>query len=124
MEILFNLGPIQRRINANSVEATEDAHRLLSLNRFLMVSHLIMVRTVTNGKESGIEVYDQGAGIPEAIRERIFEPFFTSKPVGKGVGLGLSVSMELVQQHQGRLVAMPAEAPWSTVFRIILPAAR
>jgi signal transduction histidine kinase len=84
----------------------------------------ILVRTVTNGKESGIEVYDQGAGIPEAIRERIFEPFFTSKPVGKGVGLGLSVSMELVQQHQGRLVAVPAEAPWSTVFRIILPAAR
>ncbi|MFN8609708.1 MAG: HAMP domain-containing sensor histidine kinase [Vulcanimicrobiota bacterium] len=83
----------------------------------------ILVRTITNGKESGIEVYDQGAGIPEAIRERIFEPFFTSKPVGKGVGLGLSVSMELVQQHDGRLTATPAEAPWSTVFRIILPAA-
>jgi len=84
----------------------------------------ILVRTVTNGKESGIEVYDQGAGIPDAIRERIFEPFFTSKPVGKGVGLGLSVSMELVQQHEGRLMAARAERPWSTVFRIILPAAR
>jgi signal transduction histidine kinase len=84
----------------------------------------ILVRTVTNGKESGIEVYDQGAGIPEAIRERIFEPFFTSKPVGKGVGLGLSVSMELVQQHDGRLTANRTDAPWSTVFRIILPAAK
>jgi signal transduction histidine kinase len=83
----------------------------------------ILVRTSRPPKEAVVEVFDQGAGIPEAIQERIFEPFFTSKPVGKGVGLGLSVSMELVSQHGGRLQAQPADAPWSTAFRLTLPAA-
>lgn len=84
----------------------------------------ILIRSAFTGKESLVEVCDQGAGIPEPIRERIFEPFFTSKPVGKGVGLGLSVSMELVAQHQGKLQAAPGQPPWATIFRLTLPAAQ
>lgn len=84
----------------------------------------ILIRTTRPPKEAMVEVFDQGAGVPEAIRERIFEPFFTSKPVGKGVGLGLSVSMELVSQHEGRLMVSGADRPFSTVFRLTLPAAR
>lgn len=81
----------------------------------------IKVRTVVLPQGVGLEVLDQGAGVPEAIRERIFEPFFTSKPVGKGVGLGLSVSQELVQQHGGKLSVEAAADPWVTAFRLYLP---
>jgi signal transduction histidine kinase len=79
------------------------------------------VRTVVLPRGVGLEVLDQGAGVPEAIRERIFEPFFTSKPVGKGVGLGLSVSQELVQQHDGKLTVETPSEPWVTAFRLYLP---
>ena len=87
------------------------------------VGRKILIRTTRPPKEAMVEVFDQGAGVPDAIRERIFEPFFTSKPVGKGVGLGLSVSMELVSQHEGRLMVSGADRPFSTVFRLTLPAA-
>lgn len=81
----------------------------------------LLVRTLRAPQQVAIEVYDQGAGVPEAIRDRIFEPFFTSKPVGKGVGLGLSVSSELVAQHGGVLEVHDAAPPWTTVFRIRIP---
>jgi signal transduction histidine kinase len=83
----------------------------------------ILIRTARSGSERWLEVLDQGAGVPPEIVERIFEPFFTSKPVGKGVGLGLSVSLELVHQNGGKLTCMAGQSPWVTVFRLILPGA-
>jgi C4-dicarboxylate-specific signal transduction histidine kinase len=50
-----------------------------------------------------IKVSDSGHGIPEEIRQRIMEPFFTTKPVNKGTGLGLSISKTIVESHQGHL---------------------
>lgn len=82
----------------------------------------VLVRSQADAEWVLIEILDQGAGIPPEIRERIFEPFFTSKAVGKGVGLGLSVSLELAEQHGGRLTAGPAPEPYSTSFRLQLPA--
>ena len=69
---------------------------------------------------SWLEVEDSGQGIPEAIRARIFEPFFTSKGAGKGTGLGLSVVHGIVAQHGGRVDLDTQEGRGST-FRVILP---
>ena len=55
------------------------------------------------GRRVLIEVTDRGPGVPIALRERIFEPFYTTKPAGVGTGLGLSVSKAIVQRHGGVL---------------------
>jgi C4-dicarboxylate-specific signal transduction histidine kinase len=57
-----------------------------------------------------IAVTDSGAGIPDGIRQRIFQPFFTTKTVGKGVGLGLSISAALIEGHGGSLTIDPSSA--------------
>lgn len=66
-----------------------------------------------------ISVTDSGNGIPEEVREKLFQPFYTTKEVGKGTGIGLSISRGLVEAHRGRLALDPL-AP-NTRFLIRLP---
>jgi signal transduction histidine kinase len=68
-----------------------------------------------------ISVRDNGSGIPQSIIEKIFQPFFTTKPTGEGTGLGLSLSYDIITAHGGELKVETKEGEW-TVFRIILPA--
>ncbi|MCF8083196.1 MAG: hypothetical protein K9M96_08885, partial [Deltaproteobacteria bacterium] len=67
-----------------------------------------------------IWVTDTGPGIPENLRDKIFDIFFTTKPVGKGTGLGLSITENIIKLHGGRVkIDCPAEG--GTVFMIELP---
>jgi signal transduction histidine kinase len=67
-----------------------------------------------------VEVRDTGPGVPGAIRDRIFEPFFTSKPVGEGTGLGLDISWRIVvNRHHGELKVL--SEPGDTRFQTALP---
>jgi signal transduction histidine kinase len=66
-----------------------------------------------------VEVEDDGCGIPKDQQSRIFDPFYTTKPVGQGTGLGLSLSYGIVQKHGGRLEV--SSEPGRTVFRLSLP---
>ena len=67
-----------------------------------------------------ISVADTGCGIPENIVKRIFDPFFTSKPVGQGTGLGLSLSYGIIKKHRGK-IDVTSEVGKGTVFTITLP---
>jgi signal transduction histidine kinase len=81
------------------------------------------VTVITRKKEKGVEiaVKDNGNGIPEAIREKIFQPFFTTKPTGQGTGLGLSMSYDIVTKGHGGNLEMISEEGKGTEFIIILP---
>jgi signal transduction histidine kinase len=72
-----------------------------------------------NGKIS-IAVKDNGNGIPESIKEKIFQPFFTTKPTGQGTGLGLSLSYDIVKVHGGKL-ELEAQSNVGCIFTIKLP---
>ena len=56
-----------------------------------------------------ISVSDNGPGIPDSIKEKIFQPFFTTKPTGSGTGLGLSLSYDIVKAHGGKLRVISKE---------------
>jgi signal transduction histidine kinase len=67
-----------------------------------------------------VRIIDNGGGIPEEIREKIFEPFYTTKPVGQGTGLGLDIVQRIVtQQHDGSISV--DSKPGETIFTVVLP---
>jgi signal transduction histidine kinase len=63
----------------------------------------VWVSTKKNGNKILISVRDNGPGIPQKILDKIFQPFFTTKPTGQGTGLGLSLSYDIVKAHGGEL---------------------
>jgi len=76
-------------------------------------------RTTDDGRRVRVEVIDDGPGIPPDVMPHIFEPFFSTKEVGTGTGLGLSVSYGIVEEHAGTLTV--TSAPGATVFTVELP---
>jgi two-component system, NtrC family, sensor kinase len=71
-------------------------------------------------KEIQITVKDNGPGVPEQVRDKIFQPFFTTKPTGQGTGLGLSLSYDIIKAHGGKLT-FENDKNEGTVFIISLP---
>jgi two-component system NtrC family sensor kinase len=82
----------------------------------------IIISTGADGDAYRISITDTGVGIPEALRERILDPFFTTKPVGQGTGLGLSITYSIVRKHGGALEFGRAEGGGTeVVIRIPMP---
>ena len=65
---------------------------------------VVMVTTKKEGNKIIIAVTDNGNGIPQSIVDKIFQPFFTTKPTGQGTGLGLSLSYDIVKAHGGEIL--------------------
>jgi PAS domain S-box-containing protein len=80
----------------------------------------LVVSTVQRGEQYLVMISDNGGGIPEEVRDKIFNPFFTTKPTGEGTGLGLSMSFDIVKQHGGEL-NFQTELNKGTVFCVSLP---
>ena len=79
----------------------------------------IILRTRYEDPWVYVDVEDNGPGIPEDIQEKIFSPFFTTKPVGKGTGLGLNISYKIIHKHGGEIRIY--SKPGRTRFTIQLP---
>ena len=82
----------------------------------------MLVTTAMENRSLVIRIRDNGTGIPEEIRNRIFEPFYTTKEAGRGTGLGLSISYDLVVQKYGGRMEVESKQDEFTEFIITLPA--
>jgi signal transduction histidine kinase len=80
----------------------------------------VSVSTKKSGSSVLITVSDNGNGIPQKIIDKIFQPFFTTKPTGQGTGLGLSLSYDIVKTHGGEIKLESKEGEGSE-FIIFLP---
>jgi signal transduction histidine kinase len=80
----------------------------------------ITLRTGRRGEHVLVEIGDDGSGIPDDLRSRIFDAFFTTKPVGQGTGLGLDIAQRIVLRHHGELRL--ESQPGDTRFLVLLPA--
>jgi PAS domain S-box-containing protein len=120
---------VRREYDESLPDTMADAHQLQQVFLNLMTNaeqameqrdghhHRLTVRTRRSGESIRIEIEDTGAGIPANLIERIFNPFFTTKPTGSGTGLGLSISLGIVREHEGRIWA---ENPPQTGARFVV----
>jgi signal transduction histidine kinase/HAMP domain-containing protein len=81
----------------------------------------LTVTTRDLGDSVEIRVRDNGVGIPPEARDRLFQPFFTTKPTGEGTGLGLSISYEIVTQQHGGTISIDSKVGEYTEFTVRLP---
>ena len=81
------------------------------------------LRVATRESDDGVEikVRDNGTGIPAEIRDKLFKPFFTTKPTGEGTGLGLSISYDIITQQHGGSITVDSVDGAYTEFTISLP---
>ena len=109
------------RVILNLLNNAIDALRERSIAAGIAFKPVLTVSTENRPREVAIIIADNGTGIPEEIREKIFQPFFTTKPTGAGTGLGLSISYDIVVNgHHGQMLVDSIQGE-GTTFSILLP---
>ncbi len=89
---------------------------------------MVTTKRISSPPESGaggleISVKDNGLGIPQKALDKIYQPFFTTKPTGQGTGLGLSLSYDIIKAHGGEIKVESEEGEGSE-FTVLIPANR
>jgi PAS domain S-box-containing protein len=99
------LNQVFMNILVNSIDALDEVNAKRSYEEINHDPSQITISTsVLDSEWVQIVIADNGAGVPEAIKQRIFDPFFTTKPVGKGTGMGMSISYQIItEKHNGKL---------------------
>lgn len=97
----------------NAVDSIQDKYKIES-------EGMIRIRSFYKSEHICIEVEDNGTGIKEEVQSDIFNPFYSTKDVGQGTGLGLSVANEIVRKYNGK-ITVSSEPVIGSVFRIWLP---
>ena len=115
-----DLGRVILNLINNAFYAVLEKQKSAAENYLALVT--ISTRLMSPDKNGWIEisVKDNGNGIPNNVKEKIFQPFFTTKPTGSGTGLGLSLSYDIVKAHGGEIWVESKEGE-GTVFKVKLP---
>jgi signal transduction histidine kinase len=99
------------------------AHAIVDANRGRARRGTIRVRTVAEGDHVRVSVSDTGTGIAPEVADRIYDPFFTTKDVGRGTGQGLAIARQIVVERHGGSIDFETQAGRGTTFHVRLPVA-
>ena len=112
------IGRVLLNLYNNAFYAVNEKHKTASLDYKPMVT----VSTTRLNGHVEIRVSDNGTGIPDSVKAKIFQPFFTTKPTGEGTGLGLSLSYDIITKGQGGSLTVESQEGEGTAFVIQLSA--
>jgi two-component system, NtrC family, sensor kinase len=98
-----DIGIVLLNVFNNAFYATSEKQKAESLQKNGLYKPLVSVQTKKSDHEIKIIVSDNGNGIPKNMIDKIFQPFFTTKPTGQGTGLGLSLSYDIIKAHGGEI---------------------
>ena len=115
-----DIGRVILNLITNAFYAVNERKTLRQTQGDIHYEPLVSVSTKKIGDKIEIKVSDNGNGIPQKALEKIFQPFFTTKPTGQGTGLGLSLSYDIVKAHGGEILVETKENE-GTAFRVKLP---
>jgi signal transduction histidine kinase len=120
VEIVRDFDPALPRVEASGSELNQVWTNLIdNALDALGPRGRLTLRTQTQGKRVRVEVSDDGPGVPDDLKGRVFDAFFTTKPVGHGTGLGLDIAQRIVVRNHGELRL--ESRPGDTCFQVLLP---
>jgi signal transduction histidine kinase len=124
-ELKQTTGPAVAALDSDGRAEAEEVMATLAGNLQKIIEHGNradnIVKTRDLGEAVEVRVRDNGTGIPPEIRDKLFQPFFTTKPTGEGTGLGLSISYDIITQQHGGTIEVDSEPGAFTEFTIRLP---
>lgn len=115
------IGPLNQvfmNILANAIDALEES---LADSQTSTNPHIRISTERLNPQQIMIRIIDNGPGMSESVRQRLFEPFYTTKPIGKGTGIGLSISHQIITQRHGGILECISSPGKGTEFVIQIP---
>jgi PAS domain S-box-containing protein len=115
------LNQVFMNILANAIDALDEASQALSDADLAAHPQRITIQTELGQQQVMITIVDNGPGIPEAIKSKIFDYLFTTKDVGKGTGLGLAIAHQIIVDTHGGRLAVQSDVGQGTEFCICLP---
>ncbi|MGP1383869.1 MAG: PAS domain-containing protein [Thainema sp.] len=111
------LNQVFMNLISNAIDALDDV--MQQQPDFAAAIDIYTEVTATN--QATIRICDNGAGIPDEVKQQIFNPFFTTKPIGKGTGMGLSISFQIITEKHGGTLTCRSQPNQGTEFIITIP---
>ena len=118
-----DIGRVLLNLYTNAFYAVAEKQKQLAVQKVSPLESYqptVSVSTKKSGNQVFVNVSDNGNGIPQKVVDKIFQPFFTTKPTGQGTGLGLSMSYDIIKAHSGEIKVETKEGE-GTAFTIIFP---
>lgn len=116
-----DLGRVILNLINNAFYAVNEKSKNMITYKLFTYKPTVGIFTKKMGNSIQIEVTDNGNGIPDSIMDKIFQPFFTTKPTGEGTGLGLSLSYDIITKGHGGQLRVHSDPDRGTRFTILLP---
>ncbi|MBE9039776.1 AAA family ATPase [Oscillatoriales cyanobacterium LEGE 11467] len=115
------LNQVFMNLIANAIDALEEGNGERSFEEIAAEPNQIKISTEVTSKNAIVRIRDNGAGMPENVKQRIFEQGFTTKGVGKGTGLGMAIARQIVEENHGGSIEVDSQFGQGTIFKIQVP---